>query len=33
MENDVSSLNSVLSTIGGTDGSGIDPHKLCHMDG
>ena len=32
-ENDVSSLNNVLSTIGGADGSGIDPHKLCHMDG
>lgn len=33
IDNDVTSLNNVLSTMGGIDGSGIDPHKLCHMDG
>ena len=22
-----------MSSMGGVDGSGMDPHKLCHMDG
>ena len=33
MDSDLESVNNVMSTLGGADGSGIDPHKLCHMDG
>lgn len=33
LDNDLTSINNVMSTIGGAEGSGLDPHKLCHIDG
>lgn len=33
LDNDLTSINNVMSTIGGAGGTGLDPHKLCHMDG
>ena len=34
LDNDLESVNSVMSSMGGgAEGSGLDPHKLCHMDG
>ena len=33
VDSQVDSLNNVLSTMGGAGGNGVDPHKLCHMDG
>ena len=32
LEGDLESINNVMSSIGG-DGSGMDPHKLCQIDG
>lgn len=33
LDNDLTSINNVMSSIGGAEGSGLDPHKLCHIDG
>lgn len=33
LEGDLDSINNVMSSIGGGDGKGMDPHKLCHIDG
>ena len=34
LDNDLESVNSVMSSMGGgAEESGLDPHKLCHMDG
>lgn len=33
LETDLVSINNVMSAMGGSEGSGMDPHKLCHMDG
>jgi hypothetical protein len=33
LDHDLSSVNNVMSSIGGAEGTGLDPHKLCHMDG
>lgn len=33
LDNDLSSINNVMASMGGAEGSGMDPHKLCHMDG
>lgn len=34
LEGDLSSINNVMASMGGVEGgSGLDPHKLCHMDG
>ena len=30
---DLESVNNVMSSLGGSDGSGLDPHKLCQVDG
>ena len=32
LEGDLDSVNNVMSSIGG-DGGGMDPHKLCQIDG
>ena len=33
LESSLDSINNVMSSIGGADGTGMDPHKLCHIDG
>jgi hypothetical protein len=33
LDTDLTSINNVMSSMGGSEGSGMDPHKLCHMDG
>ena len=33
LDEDLTSINNVMSSIGGAEGSGLDPHKLCHIDG
>ena len=33
LDSDLTSINNVMSSIGGAEGSGLDPHKLCHIDG
>ena len=33
LDDDLTSINSVMSSMGGAEGNGMDPHKLCHIDG
>jgi hypothetical protein len=33
LDSELTSINNVMSTMGGADGSGMDPHKLCQIDG
>ena len=33
LTHDLESVNNVMSSLGGSDGSGLDPHKLCQVDG
>lgn len=33
IDSDLTSVNNVMASMGGAEGSGMDPHKLCHMDG
>ena len=32
LEHDLESINNVMSSFN-ADGGGMDPHKLCHIDG
>ena len=32
MEHELESVNNVMSSFN-ADGGGLDPHKLCHIDG